>query len=46
MNEIIFVVEDTLEGGYITRAQGHSIFTEADDIDILRAATDAEIIAS
>lgn len=35
MNEIIFVVEDTLEGGYITRALGHSIFTEADDIDSL-----------
>ena len=35
MNEIIFVVEDAPEGGYITRALGHPIFTEADDIDSL-----------
>jgi hypothetical protein len=29
-NEIIFVVEDSHEGGYEARALGHSIFTYAD----------------
>jgi hypothetical protein len=28
--EIIFVVEESAEGGYEARALGHSIFTEAD----------------
>ena len=32
MNEIIFVVEEAAEGGYIARALGQSIFTEADDL--------------
>ncbi|MEE9319526.1 MAG: 2-oxoisovalerate dehydrogenase [Granulosicoccus sp.] len=32
MNEIIFVVEDAPEGGYIARALGQPIFTEADDL--------------
>lgn len=32
VNEIIFVVEDAPEGGYLARALGHSIFTEADDL--------------
>ena len=35
MNEIIFSVEEAPEGGYIARALGHSIFTEADDIESL-----------
>ncbi len=26
--EIIFLVEEALEGGYIARSLGHSIFTE------------------
>ena len=30
MSEIIFVVEEALEGGYTARALGESIFTEAD----------------
>jgi hypothetical protein len=37
MNEIVFLVEDAVEGGYTARALGESIFTEADDIDALRA---------
>jgi hypothetical protein len=37
MNEIIFLVEDAVEGGYNARALGESIFTEADDLDTLRA---------
>lgn len=35
MNEILFLVEDAPEGGYIARALGESIFTEADDLDSL-----------
>lgn len=37
MNEIIFLVEDAVEGGYTARALGESIFTEGDDVDNLRA---------
>lgn len=36
-NEIIFVVEDSPEGGYEARALEHSIFTEADTLQELRA---------
>jgi hypothetical protein len=36
MNEIIFLVEDAVEGGYTARALGESIFTEADDLESLR----------
>jgi dephospho-CoA kinase len=37
MSEIVFVVEDAPEGGYTARALGESIFTEADDLETLRA---------
>jgi hypothetical protein len=37
MNEIIFLIEDAPEGGYTARALGESIFTEADDLDAMRA---------
>ena len=36
MNEIIFLVEDSPEGGYEARALNASIYTEADTIDELR----------
>ncbi len=36
MTEILFTVEDAPEGGLIARAVGHSIFTEADDLEELR----------
>jgi len=36
MNEIIFLVENAIEGGYTARALGESIFTEADDLESLR----------
>ncbi len=36
--EIIFEVTEAHEGGYTARALGHSIFTEADTIEDLRAA--------
>lgn len=32
MREILFLVEEAPEGGYIARALGKSIFTEADDL--------------
>ena len=35
-NEIIFVVEDSPEGGYEARALSEPIFTEADTLDELR----------
>jgi hypothetical protein len=35
MNEIIFVVEDAIEGGFNARALGVSIFTQADTIEEL-----------
>lgn len=36
MSELIFLVEEAPEGGYITRALGQSIFTEADTLEELR----------
>ncbi|MBI1295327.1 2-oxoisovalerate dehydrogenase [bacterium] len=36
MNEIIFLIENSPEGGYEAKAIGHSIFTEADTLDELR----------
>jgi hypothetical protein len=38
MSEIIFVVEEAPEGGYVARALSASIFTEADDLAQLREA--------
>jgi len=35
-SEIIFVVEEAAEGGYIAKALGESIFTEADTINELK----------
>jgi hypothetical protein len=37
MKEIIFVVEESPEGGYEARALGHSIFTDGDDLEQLKA---------
>jgi len=36
--EIIFLVEDAPEGGYLARALGYSIFTEADTWEELKQA--------
>jgi len=36
MNEIIFIVEEALEGGYTAHALDVPIFTEADDIAALQ----------
>ena len=32
MSEIVFVVEEAPEGGYVARAVGDSVFTEADTL--------------
>lgn len=37
MSELVFVVDEAPEGGYIARAVGAAIVTEADDLDGLRA---------
>jgi len=36
-NEIIFIVEESPEGGYESHSLGHSIFTEADTFEELKA---------
>jgi hypothetical protein len=36
MSELVFVVEEAPEGGYIAKAVGASIVTEADDLEGLR----------
>lgn len=36
-NEIIFVVAESDESGFEARALGHSIYTEADTLEELRA---------
>lgn len=35
-NEIIFLIEEAPEGGYLARALGYSIFTESDTRDELK----------
>ena len=37
MTELLFIVEEAAEGGYVAHAIGVSIVTEADDLDQLRA---------
>lgn len=36
--ELIFLVEESYEGGFEAQALGHSIFTQADSWDKLKAA--------
>lgn len=36
MSELIFVVEEDVEGGYTARALGENIFTQGDTIDELK----------
>ena len=37
MNEVIFLVEQAPEGGYVARALGLSIFVEAETLDAVHA---------
>ncbi len=36
MNEIIFLIEEALEGGYTAKAIGEGIFTEADTLEEIK----------
>ena len=36
-SEIIFLVQESPEGGFEARALGHAIFTQADSVDELQA---------
>lgn len=36
MNEIVFLVEDSPDGGFVARALGYSIFTDAQSYERLR----------
>ena len=37
INEIIFVVTESVDGGYEAKAIGHSIYTQSDDFNELPA---------
>ncbi len=37
MNELIFIVEESLDGGYEAKAIGASIFTQEEDLDDLKS---------
>ena len=36
MTEIIFIIEESPEGGYEARSLGHSVFTEGETIEELK----------
>ncbi|TAL70679.1 MAG: 2-oxoisovalerate dehydrogenase [Bacteroidetes bacterium] len=36
MSEIIFLIEEAPEGGFTTKALGHSIYTESNSIEELK----------
>jgi len=38
MEEVIFLVEESDEGGYIAKGMGVSIFTQAETLEALRSA--------
>lgn len=38
VEEIIFIVEESKEGGYEAKALGHSIYTQAEDLESLKEA--------
>ncbi len=38
MDEVIFLVEESEEGGFIAKGMGVSIFTEAETMEALRVA--------
>ena len=38
MKELIFLIEESPEGGYIAKGLGVSIYTQADTYDLLKAS--------
>lgn len=45
MNEIIFLIESAPEGGYTAKALGHSIFTEGESSEDLKANIREAVLA-
>ena len=43
--EVIFLVQESPEGGYEARALGHSIFTQAETAEALREAVRDAVVA-
>lgn len=43
-DEILFLVEESLEGGYEAKALGFPIFTEAENLDELKAMVKDAVI--
>jgi len=37
LNELIFIVEEAPEGGYVAKALGYSIYTEAETMEELKS---------
>jgi hypothetical protein len=46
LTELVFLIEDAPEGGYVARALGASIVTEADDLPALRESIRDAVIAA
>ena len=44
MDEIVFLIEESLEGGYEARALGYNAFTEADTLEGLKEAVRDAVI--
>ena len=44
MKEIVFLVEEAPEGGFLARALGHSIYTEADTMTELKSAVQDAVV--
>ena len=38
MSELIFLIEEDIEGGFVANAVGHGVFTQADSLEELRDA--------
>jgi len=45
INEVIFEVKESLDGGYEAQALGYSIFTEGEDIEDLKSNIKESILA-
>jgi len=44
MSEVIFIIEESAEGGFEARALDHSIYTEAKDMESLKEAVRDAVI--
>ena len=44
MKEVIFLVDEAPEGGFIAHALGHSVYTEADTWTELKAAVQDAVV--